>query len=236
MNRDSEQIASYAARTLPLSSAHLGDEFFYQSLPLCVIDAVFSIGVQYKSVQKVGSRYCDWCGIEPFRSNRTMLPSPAEQQSIGVFCNKLNKVGHQEMAIDVFQNRQRTSTRNGILKAEAVSRFAAVLRDHRVEYFQDIPVAAQTKALEDSIRRIPGQKSGISLRYFWMLAGSDEFIKPDRMVLRFHESALSRTVTSDEAQGLLTAACEYLRKSYPLLTPRMLDHEIWKYQRKVTQN
>jgi hypothetical protein len=29
---------------LKLSNARLGDEYYYSSLPLCVVDAIFSIG------------------------------------------------------------------------------------------------------------------------------------------------------------------------------------------------
>jgi hypothetical protein len=46
-------IAEYARKVLPLSSAKLSEEYFYQSLPLCIIDAVFSIGVKYDSTREV---------------------------------------------------------------------------------------------------------------------------------------------------------------------------------------
>lgn len=133
---------------------------------------------------------------------------------------------------NIFANRQRTSARNGILKAEAVFRFASALRAHGVEYFQDITAAAKSTGLELMIRAIPGQRSGISLRYFWMLAGSDDFIKPDRMVLRFLEAALGKTVSTLEAQTLLEQTTARLRQTYPALTARLLDHEIWKHQRE----
>ena len=68
-----------------------------------------------------------------------------------------------------------------------------------------------------------------------MLAGSDEFIKPDRMILRFLFSALGRQVSPVEAQLLLHGATQQLRRSYPELTPRLLDHEVWKYQREQGQ-
>lgn len=64
-----------------------------------------------------------------------------------------------------------------------------------------------------------------------MLAGSDEFIKPDRMMLRFLQAALGRPVLTGEAQVLVTGATERLRVTYPHLTPRLLDHEAWKHQR-----
>jgi len=38
-----------------------------------------------------------------------------------------------------------------------------------------------------------GKKSGVSLRYFYMLLGSEDNIKPDRMIMRFIHQALGRT-------------------------------------------
>jgi hypothetical protein len=53
------------------------------------------------------------------------------------------------------------------------------------------------------------------------------------MVLRFLESALSRSVADkEEAKSLMIAACQQLVAKHPHLTPRLLDHEVWKYQRK----
>ena len=136
----------------------------------------------------------------------------------------------------IFANRQRTSARSGILKCEAVYRFALALRTRGTEYFQDVPAAAESRSLDRMIRDIPGQRSGISLQYFWMLAGSDDFIKPDRMILRFLNEALGRMVSPAEAQTLLLNATERLRQLHPEITPRLLDHEIWKHQREQHVN
>jgi len=231
-NHDVEAIAAYAERVLPLAAAHLGDEYFYQSLPLCVIDAVYSIGVRYSGVQIVVARYCERFGQRRVRIDRTSLPRTEEQETIAVFCERAEQIGPAAMADSVFENRQRTSARGGILKAEAVYRFASALRAHGVQYLQDAPAAAGDAELGRRILSIPGQGSGISLRYFLMLAGSDEFIKPDRMILRFLQSVLGRSVSPTEAQMLLMGATQRLRASYPDLTPRLLDHEVWKYQRE----
>jgi len=51
-------VAAHAERVLPLATASLGDDYHYQSLPLCVIDAVFSIGVRYSGTRNVVARYC----------------------------------------------------------------------------------------------------------------------------------------------------------------------------------
>ncbi len=232
MDHDVEVIAAHAERVLPLAIARLGDEYFYQSLPLCVIDAVYSIGVRYSGVQRVVARYCEWSGLRTFRTDRRSLPLTHEQESIAVFCERAEQIGPAAMADAVFGNRQRTSPRAGVLKAEAVYRFASVLRAHRVHSFQDVPTAADDARLESDIRSIAGQGSGISLRYFWMLAGSDEFIKPDRMILRFLHSVLGQPVSPGEAQLLLKGAAQRLQARFPNITPRLLDHEVWKYQRE----
>lgn len=230
---ETELIADYANRALTLATASLADEYFYQSLPLAVIDAVWSIGVRYGGVQRVVARYCEHSGLRKLRADRSSLPSRSEQEPVSAFCERIEQIGPAAMAITVFANRQRTSSRSGILKAEAVYRFACALRTHGIDYFQDAPPAAGNVDLERTIRGIPGQGSGISLGYFWMLVGSDEFIKPDRMIRRFLESVLQRPVSSSEAQILLHDAAQRLRALHPHLTPRLLDHEVWKHQREV---
>jgi hypothetical protein len=230
--RDVLVIAQQADALLPLAGALLPDAYYYSSISLCVIDAVFSIGVRYESVSATVRRYCEHYGLQLTRSDpRAALPLQPCQESISTLCRHFEDRNSEVMAHDVFGNRQRTSTRGGILKAEAVKRFAEMLRLHGVEYLQDAPGAWDSVALDQAIRTIPGQRSGISLQYFWMLAGSDDLIKPDRMILRFLEAALQRRVAVSEAKELLTATTAALNGKYPDLTPRLLDFKIWEYQR-----
>lgn len=224
-------IANYARDVLPLATASLGEEYFYQSLPLCVIDAVFSIGIRYSGVKRVVARYCKYTNQKRIRRKDQISPIE-DQEAISVFCDRFKKVSPEEMADLFYQSRQRTSTRSGILKADAVYRFALCLHAYHVDYFQDLRRVLDDRHFEADIKRIPGQASGISLQYFWMLAGSDKLIKPDRMVLRFLEKALGRQVSVEEAVLCLKAACRQLIGDYPKLTPRLLDHEVWKFQRE----
>lgn len=233
LDSDASIVADYVERVLQLGKACLGEGYYYQSLPLCVIDAVFSIGVKYSGVQRVVDRYCKYTKQRRVRSPKETLPPISEQEAISTFCDRAEQADSAIMAEKVYRNRQRTSSKNGILKADAVVRFARCLRYHGVEYLQDVSKVADSAAFEAEIRSIPGHGSGISLQYFWMLAGSDHFIKPDRWILRFLESALSRPVMVLEAGPLMIAACQQLVAKYPRLTPRLLDHEVWKYQRKA---
>jgi len=230
LDSDAVTVAAYAGRVLPLATARLSDEYYYQSLPLCVIDAVFSIGVRYSGTRSVVARYCEHTEQRRTRA-REALPPVSEQEAVSAFCDRPEQADPAVMAERVYGSRQRTSTKSGILKADAVARFARCLRVHGVEYLQDVPRVADSARFEAGIRAIPGQGSGISLQYFWMLAGSDDLIKPDRMVLRFLQSALSRPVPAREAIALMRSACQQLATEYLGLTPRLLDHEVWKHQR-----
>lgn len=194
-----------------------------------MIDAVFSIGVNYASTRNVVIRFCEYFGIERVSKNRP--PEIAEQLSIKDFLAIYQEYGVSRMTEEVYCNRQRTSTHNGILKSEAVLRFSQVLESHHCNYFQDIEAVIGDKSFEDQIQQIPGQSSGISLRYFYMLAGSDNYIKPDRMIARFIYSALNRKLSIEESHAVIVEAHKILVQEYPFLTLRDLDHAIWNYQR-----
>ena len=232
---DAAHVAAYAESHLPLAGAALTDEYYYSSPTLCIIDAVYSIGVRYEGVQAVVRRYCERFKVVRLRHMRGALPPKELQEPLSSLCTRIEELGPDRMSVEVFANRQRTSTRSGILKAEAVGHFANALRSHGIEYFQDVATPLPNAALEQAITQIPGQASGIALRYFWMLAGSDDLIKPDRMILRFLQHALGRDVQVSEAQRILSGAAAILRERYPALSPRLLDYKIWESQRRVAQ-
>lgn len=216
-----------------LKGAKLDREYYYAHLPLCVIDAVFSMGVKYESVRNVVTRieglfqkviYREY-GSEPI--NRT------EQVSITDFQKKLANRTPEELATQVYGNKQRTSSQNGILKAEAVNLFLEVLVKYEVNYFQDVAKLIGNGDFKKDIKRIPGQASGICLSYFFMLAGNDNLIKPDRMVEAFLEGIVGRKCTLAESQNLLVEASDWLRGQGYEMNPRLLDNVIWNYQRKL---
>lgn len=225
------KIVKHCQKVLNLSNARLSDEYFYQSLPLCVIDAVYSIGARYEATRQVVTRYCNYFKLQRIRHNKRHIPPRDTQESIEEFLEKMNNLGIEKFTNDIFANKQRTSTRSGILKSEAVLKFTRVLKGCSVNYLQDVPKIISDTNFEREIKSIPGQGSGISLRYFFMLSGSNDFIKPDRMISRFLENILGRHVNPQEAQSLLLQASNILKFKYPNLTSRLLDHTIWNYQR-----
>ena len=235
--REIIRLAKYCDENLSLSMMEVRPEYRYQSLSLCVIDAVFSIGVNYKGVQNVIKRYCEYFHLKENREFEE-YPPIEEQQSIETLIANYDNNGIEYFTDQIYRNHQRTSTTNGILKSEAVYRFAITLEKFKVNYFQDIIkicYGERNKQFIEKISLIPGQKSGKSLNYFFMLSAPWEYsknlIKPDRMVIRFLENGLKRKVDPIESSQIIADTCEYLRNKYPELTPLIMDNRIWEFQR-----
>lgn len=226
------RIAERARKDLNLSTAKLADVYYYSSLSLCALDAVYSIGVRYESTEAVVKKYCEFYGLRRIRADRAGYSPRAAQEPLSRLVERISEHSAEGFATTVVRNRQRTSARGGVLKAEAVAAFAQVLTRHGVEYFDQVPAYDEGSALVSGLRAVRGQGSGISAGYFWMLAGSDDLIKPDRMILGFLKDTLSRDVSVSEACALLAAAAVILQAEWPHLTPRLLDYEVWLYQRR----
>ena len=133
--------------------------------------------------------------------------------------------------VSVLGNRGRTSTRGGILKAEAASQYAKILVGHGVETLSDVERLLgeedRLRAVEQDLSTVPGHGThGVRLGYLWMLAGDDTGIKPDRMVLAWLSSVCLRPIDVPEARVLVLAAAHSVGR-----TPWELDHAIWCFQR-----
>lgn len=214
-----------------LGTASLSPEYYYHSLPLCIIDAVFSIGVRYICAQRAVD---SWCGAHEPRWTKFRCDDQPSK-SVSDLISEIGVLTGLELSNRFFGgNKQRTSTRNGILKADAVKRFASALVDAEIEDFHDVLDVQKVTRARTAIMTIPGQRSGISFDYFRMLAGDDGFVKADRMICRFVAHAAGRqVVTTEQAKEAVIGACGVLASEFPNLTPRLLDHLIWRYQRNV---
>jgi hypothetical protein len=139
MSFDSDvgQLVAYCREHLALAGAHLPEEYRYAGVAHCVLDAVFSIGVRYEATRAVVARYCNARGIERLRPSESFPPIDA-QEPLSVFVEFMESMGSDEFATKIVHNQQRTSTKSGILKAEASLRFSKVLRTFSVEYLQDL--------------------------------------------------------------------------------------------------
>ena len=192
----------------------------HTSVALAAIDAVWGIGVRASSVRNVLDRY---------RSARRQAGGDPESDGPAELLALIDGAGGQEGFAELVGNRQRTSTRNGVLKAEAVRRVAEVLRDAGLSSPAQVRAAseAQLAALRDAWTQAPGQGSGLSLDAFLMVCGRSG-VKADRMVRRFVADALGSTepkVAPARAAALVTQAAALCGTD-----ARRLDAAIWDYE------
>ena len=226
---DIDTLAAYIRRTLTDLDAPPTDAAYeYASVPLCGIDAVFSIGVRYESTERTVTDFCRRYGWQ--RDGR----GTTTERTISDFLRILQPYENrwEQMADSVFRNRQRTSTRSGILKAEATYRFARTLQQYAIKTFADVLKSGLRNDVRQAIKGIPGQRSGLSYAYFLILAGNQDGVKADRMVTRYVANALGlRNIAPEPAEELVRKASAILRPDFPALIPSSLDNKIWNFQR-----
>lgn len=221
-----DSLCAACESILDLASASLSPSYYYDSLPYCIIDAVFSIGVKYTSTQNVVKSYCIYYGLREYNTEQDPC---GDTHTVSQMIEYIESIGIEKSADIIFKNHQRTSSRSGILKADAVLRFARILQKYGIETLADITSKGIPIEAEQEILRIPGQQSGLSLRYFCMLSGDDSQAKPDRHVLRFLKEHTGNDYSIQQARDALEDAVELLKGKYPNLTVRLLDYSIWNY-------
>jgi len=227
------EVAAVRAAAGGLAVVERSELSRWTHLPLCVLDAVFSIGVRYGGTKKVCHRFADYAELPD-----PVLLSAAADQVIGtarevpvdVLADLGNHLTPERVAGEVLGNRGRTSTRGGILKADAALRYARILAGAGVHTLGDVAALLhdtdRLPTVEQNLRAVPGNGAhDIRLNYLWMVAGDDQHIKPDRMILRWLAAQLGHPVTTAAATLLVTDVAGQLGH-----TPWALDHAIWRAQ------
>ena len=220
--QDIEKFVNYCKTNLDLTQEPPQG---YQSVPLSALDAIFSIGIRYTTVCNIIKRFCGKLELDWKTSKVTTSEVIAKIENV-----KMNTL------IAEYLSANRTSSKNGILKAEAYRQALYVLKANKIESCSDVVQKANDNTFESAFKAIPGQGSGVSLKYFYMLCGDEGLVKPDRHIIRFVSMALNRpTLTNQELKEipmLFKDACQLLKKEQFSITPRRLDYIIWNYMRQ----
>ncbi|MDD3394502.1 MAG: hypothetical protein PHG19_07670 [Anaerotignum sp.] len=227
------KIVKCCENTFELDKLKLSEGYFYNNLPLCIIDAIYSIGVRYTSTRNTVLRYCQHYEIRRIRET-SEFPSELFQHRVCDLIQNIKQVSPDIFAKEILKNKQRTSSRNGILKAEAVLLWAETLDKLGIQSLQDFNTK-YSMTLEHELKKIHGQSSGISLTYLRMLAGNDNFVKPDRHIIKFLSNCVDKNVEIASVQKLMEDIVGELSKDYKHMTVRLLDHAIWGYMSKESR-
>ncbi|WP_343981557.1 PGN_0703 family putative restriction endonuclease [Pseudonocardia aurantiaca] len=190
------------------------------------------IGARYSTTVRTCERYAKEARLVPLEAGGAPAVIGTEaEQPLSAFVADASAAGVEPFAQDVLRNRQRTSSRGGVLKAAAALRYAQILVEAGVELSRDVPLLfadeARMVAVANKLRSVPGNgMSDVRLGYFWRLLGDDDVIKPDRMVLRWLEGILGRRPSVPEARAVLVETAATFG-----CTPWELDHAVWHAQR-----
>ncbi|WP_237080294.1 hypothetical protein [Mycobacteroides abscessus] len=223
MTHTAEQLHALVAACEQFRGSKAPDGY-RDGLALCVIDSVQSTGVTYSSVENVVARY------RAYRRERSGDPN---RDGVAELLGTVDELDGPDGWASRIGNSNRTSTRGGVLKSQAIRDAARVLDAAGIRNTDLLrKVAEQDGAQLEQVRKawcaVTGQRSGITWHYMLMLAGI-EGVKPDRMICRFIADSLGlprRSVTPPFAMEILTTAAKEMGMS-----PTDLDHGVWQFQR-----
>ena len=169
-----DAAVGFLKKILSDGDVQLPKEYSYSCLPLCLIDAIYSIGVRYTSTKNVVDCYCKRYKVEPFCDKEEM----DKFDKVHTLSNLIEEIEEYKndfegFAKEILKNEQRTSSRNGVLKIVAVYKCAKVLKGKGIDTVQDFNDKMNNDKVANEIKKefcaVKGQTSGISLDYLRML-------------------------------------------------------------------
>ena len=199
--------------------------YHYQSLPICLIDCVYSLRAKYESITlPVVQRYADaYMGGDRYASGDTISALIERNDSCGGPCAfaEKKKKNHQKLG------------RSLTPKEEAIYQLAHYLKLLQIETLEDFQQFESPELLEVVIRAVKGI-SDAGANYLFMLAGDPNRVKPDVHIHHSIVDACGRDVSNEECQVLFTEAVELLKPKHEGLTVAALDNTIWRFYSKAS--
>jgi len=196
---------------------------YRNSLALCVLDAIWSMGVRYTAVEHVTSRYRDY---------RRGQGADPDRDSLADLLMVIDRAGSGEGLAEVLRNHQRTATRNGVLEADAVAIAARILASHGINTPEGLRGRHQREpgrrgegGLANGSRATVRHQVGMPPAARWLPR-----VKPDRVIRRFVADALQIPDIGPEDAVQLVTAVQQANLGASLIA---LDHEIRQSQRGV---
>ena len=198
---------------------------YRSSLALCVMDSIWSIGIRYQTVEMVLNRYLKARGYAGLKESQSCLDGP---RALLEWVEALSMPGGTpaEVFSGAVQNKNRTSSVNGILKAEAVLQACFLLKSMGIDSPKDL--LAQSDVVEPLwCSEVKGQASGISWRYLLMLSGQSG-VKPDRWIISFMQrmGVGAGMSPKDFVQTIVAGIGQ------EDIDATAVDHRIWSLERK----
>lgn len=191
-------------------------------LAQCVLNALYSTGNRSEAVVRVLDRY---------RQRRLAAGADPETDGPAELLLEIESCGGPQGFADELQNYWRAWQRKTApYKTEVIYGAAELLASSSVRNRDQLKAALANPATHERLKKgwlaLPGQRSGLTWRFFLMNSGMPG-IKADRMITRWTSRALGRKVRPPEAERILTGAAQRLG-----VDARRLDHAVWDEERR----
>ena len=221
--RDEEIRDAELARVVDKITAELGPQSVWPSpvllegLAQCILNAVCSTGNRSESVIRVLDRY---------RRRRVEAGADPNIDGPAELLAEIRACGGPEGFADALGNHWRAwQSKTAPYKTKVIHGAAELLATASVHNREQLEAALENPTRHDALKRgwrdLPGQRSGLTWRFFLMNTGMPG-IKADRMITRWTSRALGRSTTPQEAERILIDAAKRLG-----VDTRRLDHAVW---------
>lgn len=192
--------------------------YCYKSLPICIVDCVYSLRARYHSVTvPIVERYAN-----SFLGGNKSITDEAD--SLTRFIKNLTTPSLDNFANNIAKNHQILGR---VPKEKVCLDVAETLRNLGIETLKDFQNYPSREKLANAIKSVKGMGNA-GVNYLFMLTGDDNKSKPDVHIHRCILEACGEDVTDKECQEIIENAANILKRDYPNLTVRKLDGVIWK--------
>ena len=218
MHRLTKSFADYCRQNFVLQESAITN---YQSLPVCLIDCIYSLRAKYYRVTvPIVKRY-----VQIYMEGNVESP----KDTISNLVQHIGECGGPKAFADhVLENHQELGGKAHIPKENALLQLATYLKLLHIETIDDFREFESPELLEIVIRAVKGMGDA-GTNYLFMLAGDPNRCKPDVHIHHCIRDACGEDVTNEECQILFQETVEILKAEYPLLTVRGLDGIAWRY-------
>lgn len=167
------------------------------SLPEALISSIFSINVRPMAWKNVLRNFQEYAGLGDL--------SPKDRRNFGL--KDLLGLGknYREFETEIFINSQRTSTKRGITKAEAVIKVANILVEEGINNFNDLDEEKLIRIYR-KFRNVSGQRNGVTFIFMLILCGWNDLVKPDRRIQDYCQMVLDKRVPPTYAAEVVRQA------------------------------
>lgn len=117
-----------------------------------------------------------------------------------------------------------------MLKAAAVREIIEILAAYEIKTKEDLLHHPKINEIEQQIRNVKGQRSGVSFHYIMMHVGDYNRFKPDRHIYTFFEKVLNYgKLNTKQLEEVFYRELNIVKTKFPYFTARAFDSAIWEF-------